>query len=65
MIYVLIFVWQAYSGHAETSTASVEFGSLDACRVTAAEIRKQAKEDNARVPLLLCAPKGSTGKVTP
>jgi hypothetical protein len=59
MIYILIFVWQAYSGNAETSTNAIEFNSLEACQAASVELRKQAIKERAAVPLLICAAKGN------
>lgn len=60
MIYILIFVWQAYSSSAPTSALSVEFNSEPACQAAAKEIRRQEAKDNAvNLPLIVCAAKGA------
>ena len=60
MIYILIFVWQAYLGDAPTSALSVEFKTIEACQAAAGEVRKQAAHDHAELPLLMCAQKGGS-----
>jgi len=52
MTYILIFVWH-------TQLLSVEFNNLPACRAAVDEIRKQAVLDRTRLPLLVCAGKGT------
>lgn len=61
MIYVLIFVWsQAKAVHwpGPTSSGAIEFNSMPACQAAATAMRKQADDNNASLPLLLCAAKG-------